>query len=325
MRQIEISCYGEPDVLQLVDVDQPKPGPGQVLIQVAAAGVNRLDCLQRAGLYPPPPGASAIPGLEVSGHVVAVGPSVIGVKVGDAVCALLSGGAYAEFAVADAVLCLPLPRGMDVEDAAALPEAAFTVWSMVWQRAGLAAGETLLVQGGSSGIGSFAIQLARARGHTVYCTAGSPEKVELASRLGANHVIDYHTKDFVAEILSLTQGRGVDVVLDMVGGPYLSRHVDVLAEDGRLALIAFLGGAKGEVNVAKMLKKRLTLSASTLRNRPLSFKEALARQLRAEVWPLLDAGLIRPAIHARLPLQQAADAHRALEAGTVAGKILLIP
>lgn len=325
MRQIEIRQPGGPEVMQVVEAARPQPGPGQVLIKVAAAGVNRLDCLQRAGHYPPPPGASPVPGLEVAGHISEAGPDVGDLQPGDAVCALLSGGGYAEWVLADAALCLPLPCGMDMAHAAALPEAAFTVWSMLWQRCALQPGETLLVQGGSSGIGSFAVLLARARGHTVLATAGGAGKCAAVSRLGASHVIDYRAQDFAAAALDLTGGRGVDVILDMVGGPYLARHLDSLAEDGRLAIIAFLGGARGEINTAQLLKKRLTVTASTLRNREPAFKHAIARQLRQEVWPLLDAGHISPLLHECLPLSEAPAAHAALEAGRVAGKLVLLP
>lgn len=325
MRQIEIRQPGGPEVLHLVEAARPRPGAGQVLLKVTAAGVNRLDCLQRAGHYPPPPGASPIPGLEVAGHVLELGPGVTHLQAGDAVCALLSGGGYAEYAVADAALCLPLPQGMDMAHAAALPEAAFTVWSMVWQRCALQAGETLLVQGGSSGVGSFAVQLARARGHTVLATAGGPEKCAAVRRLGANHVIDYRAQDFAAAVLDLTGGRGVDVILDMVGGPYLARHLDILADDGRLAIIAFLGGARGECNTSQLLRKRLTVTASTLRNREPAFKHAIASQLRLQVWPLLDAGLLSPLLHESRPLAEASAAHAALEGGWVSGKLVLLP
>lgn len=325
MRQIEIRQPGGPEVMHVGEAARPRPGSGQVLIKVAAAGVNRLDCLQRAGHYPPPPGASPIPGLEVAGQVMEVGPEVGDLQPGDAVCALLSGGGYAEWAVADAALCLPVPKGMDMAHAAALPEAAFTIWSMLWQRCALRAGETILVQGGSSGIGSFAVQLARAFGHTVLATAGSAEKCAAVSRLGASHVIDYQAQDFATAVLGLTDGRGVDVILDMVGGPYLARHLDCLAEDGRLAIIAFLGGTRGEINTAQLLKKRLTVTASTLRNREPAFKYAIARQLRQEVWPLLDAGLVMPLLHECLPLAEAPAAHVALEEGRVIGKLVLLP
>lgn len=325
MRQIEVSSYGVPEVLAEVRADCPCPSAGQVLIQVAAAGVNRLDCFQRAGHYPPPLGASPVLGLEVSGEIVEIAPDVVSLSVGDRVCALLTGGGYAEYAVADAALCLPVPVGCSLEESASLPEAAFTAWSMLWQRASLKSGESLLVQGGASGVGTFAVQLARAMGHSVYATAGSLQKCELAIRLGAKHVFNYKTQDFVREILTLTDNHGVDVILDVVGGPNLNRHLDVLAEDGRLAIIAFLGGASGELNVARLLKKRLTVTASALRARSLEFKTQVAKELQGKVWPLLQVGLIKPVIHARLPLSAAAEAHQMLEQGQVMGKVLLIP
>lgn len=325
MRQIEISSYGAPEVLVEVQADRPCPAAGQVLIRVAAAGVNRLDCFQRAGHYPPPVGASPIPGLEVSGEIVEVASDVDSLRVGDRVCALLTGGGYAEYAVADAALCLPVPAAYSLEEAASLPEAAFTVWSMVWQRAALKSGESLLVQGGTSGVGSFALQLARALGHSAYATAGNSQKCELAKQLGALQAFNYKTQDFVQEILTQTDGCGVDVILDVVGGPHLNRHLEVLAEDGRLAIIAFLGGASGELNVARLLKKRLTVTASTLRARSLEFKAQVAQELQIKVWPLLQAGLIKPVIHSRLPLFAAAEAHQILEQGQVMGKVLLIP
>lgn len=325
MRQIEISSYGGPEVLVEVQTDLPALAAGQILIKVAAAGVNRLDCFQRAGHYPAPVGASLIPGLEVSGEIVAVASDVVSLRVGGRVCALLTGGGYAEYAVADAALCLPVPAAYSLEEAASLPEAAFTVWSMLWQRAALKQGESLLVQGGTSGVGSFAVQLAKALGHSVYATAGSSQKCELAKQLGALQAFDYKTQDFVREILTQTDNRGVDVILDVVGGPQLNRHLEVLAEDGRLAIIAFLGGASGELNVARLLKKRLTVTASTLRARSLEFKAQVAQELQVKVWPLLQAGLIKPVIHSRLPLSAAAEAHQMLEQGQVMGKVLLIP
>lgn len=323
MQCIEIREPGAPEVLQLASRPDLQPGPGQVLIEVAAAGVNRLDCLQRAGHYPPPPGAPDIPGLEVAGHIVALGAGVQRWQVGDAVCALLSGGGYASQALAEADLCLPVPEGWSLMQAAAVPEAAFTVWSMVWQRCALQPGESLLVQGGTSGIGSFAVQLARALGHPVLATAGGVHKTGWLRQLGVEHAIDYQTEDFVARTLELTGGRGVDVVLDMVGGPYLARHVEALAVDGRLAIIAFLGGARGELSTAQLLRKRLTVTASTLRNRDLPFKAAIARALQQQVWPLLHKGAVRPCVQAVLPLADAAQAHRLLEQGGVTGKLVL--
>lgn len=325
MRQIEIAEYGPPEVLRIANRDIPRLTASQVLIRVAAAGVNRLDCFQRAGFYPPPAGASNILGLEVSGVVEAVGELVGSWRPGDQVCALLDSGGYAEYALAEASLCLPIPDGVSLIDAAGLPEAAFTVWSMLWQRAALLPSETLLVQGGASGVGTFAVQLARAMGHVVYATAGDASKCQLVRDLGANAVFNYKTQDFVAEVLTASAGRGVDVVLDMVGGSYLDRHLDVLADDGRLAIIAFLGGAKGDMNVARLLKKRLTVTASTLRSRSVDFKSQITQDLREKVWPLLGAGLIRPVIASRYGFDEAAHAHGLLERGQVAGKLLLIP
>lgn len=325
MRQIEVNAYGPPEVLQITNHDIPEPKASQVLIRVAAAGANRLDCFQRAGFYPPPAGASHILGLEVSGVVEAVGAEVEMWRPGDCVCALLDSGGYADYALAEACLCLPVPDPISLIDAAGLPEAAFTVWSMLWQRAALHSSETLLIQGGASGVGTFAVQLARALGHAVYATAGEASKCQLIRDLGATAVFNYKTQDFVAEVLAATAGRGVDVVLDMVGGSYLNRHLDVLAEDGRLVVIAFLGGATGEMNVARLLKKRLTVTASTLRSRSVEFKSQIAQELRDKVWPLLGAGLIRPVIAGRHGFDEAAHAHSLLEQGQVAGKLLLIP
>lgn len=325
MRQIEIAEYGPPEVLRIANRDIPRPTASQVLIRVAAAGVNRLDCFQRAGFYPPPAGTSNILGLEVSGVVEAIGELVEGWRLGDRVCALLDSGGYAEYALADASLCLPIPDAVSLIDAAGLPEAAFTVWSMLWQRAALRPSETLLVQGGASGVGTFAVQLARAMGHNVYATAGDASKCQLVRDLGANAVFNYKTQDFVTELMAASAGRGVDVVLDMVGGSYLDRHLEVLAEDGRLVVIAFLGGAKGDMNVARLLKKRLTVTASTLRSRSVDFKSQITQELREKVWPLLGAGLIRPVIAGRYGFDEAAHAHGLLERGQVAGKLLLIP
>lgn len=323
MRYVQICEPGGPEVLQLAEMADPQPGPGQVLIRTQAIGVNRLDCLQRAGHYPPPAGASPIPGLEVAGHIVALGPQVQGWREGDAVCALLSGGGYAELVVADAGVCLPVPESLSMVEAAALPEAAFTVWSMLWQRCQLQPGETLLVQGGTSGIGSLAVQLAAALGHRVLATAGGEHKCACLRRLGEVEVIDYQQQDFVQRALELTGGRGVDVILDMVGGPYLARHVEALAMDGRLAIIAFLGGARGELSTAQLLRKRLTITASTLRNRELAFKERITRELLQHVWPLVQAGRVRPVIQRTLPLAEAAKAHAQLEGGEVCGKLVL--
>lgn len=325
IQQIDIPIAGGPDVLCLREVPCPQPGPSQVLIRVAAAGVNRLDCFQRAGFYPPPAGASSVPGLEVAGEIVAVGAEVSRWHLGDRVCALLRDGGYADYAVAESALCLPVPAGYALDEAAALPEALFTVWSMLWQRCALQPGESVLIQGGSSGVGSIAIQLARALGHPVFATAGSADKLAVCRQLGATLAIDYRQASFAEQILTFTQGYGVDVILDMVGQPYLARHLECLAEDGRLALIAYLGGARGELDLRLLLKKRLTVTASTLRSRSLAFKAAIAAELEARVWPLLQSGAIRPWIDRRLPLSAAAEAHRRLEAGSVCGKLLLCP
>ncbi len=323
MRAIEISQPGAPDVLKPGTRPTPKPADGEVLIQVAAAGVNRPDVAQRQGRYPPPPGASDIPGLEVSGTIVALGASVTQWRTGDAVCALVSGGGYAEYCAAPAGQCLPVPRGLSLSDAASLPETFFTVWVNVFDRGRLANGETLLVQGGSSGIGVAAIQIAKALGHRVFVTAGSPEKCAACERLGADRAIDYKTEDFVEVIERETSGRGVDVILDMVGGDYLARELKCLAEEGRVSLIASLGGAKGTVFIPELTRKRLTITGSTLRPRPVEYKAEVARSLRERVWPLIEAGRIKPVIHARFPLDQASQAHALMESGTHIGKIVL--
>jgi putative PIG3 family NAD(P)H quinone oxidoreductase len=324
MIAIEISRPGDPEVLVPVERAMPVPGTGEVLIQVAAAGVNRPDVLQRRGLYPPPPGASDIPGLEVAGTIQALGDGVTGWRGGDAVCALLSGGGYAEYCVAPAGQCLPLPRGLDMVSAAAIPETFFTVWTNVFERARLQHGETLLVHGGSSGIGTTAIQLARARGARVFATAGSGEKCAACERLGAERAINYRTDDFVMAIRTLTGGRGVDVVLDMVGGEYFARNIECLAVEGRLVEIATLRGSKAELNIQYMMQRRLTITGSTLRIRSVDQKAAIAAALRAEVWPLLESGSVKPLVHARFPLREAAAAHRMMESGEHIGKLVLV-
>lgn len=323
MRAIEISQPGAPDVLKPGTRPTPTPADGEVLIQVAAAGVNRPDVAQRQGRYPPPPGASDIPGLEVSGTIVALGASVTQWRAGDQVCALVSGGGYAEYCAAPAGQCLPVPRGLSLAEAASLPETFFTVWVNVFDRGRLAPGETLLVQGGSSGIGVAAIQIAKALGHRVFVTAGSPEKCAACERLGADRAINYKTEDFVEVIDRETSGRGVDVILDMVGGDYLARELKCLAEEGRISLIASLGGAKGTVFIPELTRKRLTVTGSTLRPRPVEYKAAVARSLRERVWPLIEAGRIKPVIHACFPLDEAAQAHALMESGTHIGKIVL--
>ena len=319
MIAIEISKPGGPDVLVPAERPMPSPAPNDVLIHVAAAGVNRPDLMQRAGHYPPPPGASDIPGLEVAGTVAAVGPEVRDWHAGDRVCALVSGGGYAEYCVAPAAQCLPVPRGCDFTEAAAVPETFFTVWSNVFERGRLQPGESILIHGGSSGIGTTAIQLARAWSSRVFVTAGSAEKCAACERLGAERAINYREADFVAAIREATGGRGVDVVLDMVGGDYLPRNLDVLAMDGRLVQIAVLGGVKATLNLITMMQRRLTLTGSTLRARPVAEKAAIAAALRARVWPWLEAGTVRPVIHATfcgLPQRPT----EIMEAGTHIGK-----
>ena len=309
-------------MLQVVERDRPSIADGEVLIRVAAAGVNRPDIMQRLGKYPPPPGASDLPGLEVSGEVVAT--SGVGRwNTGDRVCALIAGGGYAEYCAAPAVQCLPVPAGMDDVPAAAVPETYFTVWTNVFQRAQLATGETILIHGGSSGIGTTVIQLARAFGATVYVTAGSNEKCAACERLGAAAAINYKTTDFVRAIAELTLGRGVNVILDMVGGDYLERNLKTLAFEGRLVQIGLQGGAKTSIDLAPLMQRRLTLTGSTLRARSIAEKAAIARDVEKHVWPLLASGIVAPVIHTTLPLREAAEAHRLLEAGEVIGKIVL--
>jgi putative PIG3 family NAD(P)H quinone oxidoreductase len=301
----------------------PKPCTGELLVRVAAAGVNRPDVLQRKGAYNPPPGTSDIPGLEIAGTVVALGDGVAGWQVGDPVTALVAGGGYAEYCVAPAPQCLPVPRGHDMVRAAALPETFFTVWTNVFERGRLQPGESLLVHGGSSGIGTTAIQLGRAFGSRVFATAGSPEKCAACVKLGADQAIDYRREDFVAAIQAATGNKGVDVILDMVGGDYISRNLACLAVEGRLVQIAFLSGSKQEIDILPLMMKRLTLTGSTLRPRTVAQKGAIAAALRARVWPLLEAGTVAPVIHATFPLAQAADAHRLMESSAHIGKIVL--
>lgn len=323
MRAVEIARPGGPEVLQPVRLPRPQPGAGEVLIEVAAAGVNRPDVFQRMGVYPPPPGASPLPGLEVAGRIVGGDCGDSGLRIGDAVCALVAGGGYAEYCTAPAALCLPIPRGLDELAAASLPETFFTVWSNVFDRARLAPGESLLVQGGSSGIGVTAIQLAAALGHSVYATAGSDAKCRACESLGARRAIHYRQADFVVEVRALTEGRGVDVILDMVAGDYLPREIECLADDGRLVVIALLRGARGELDLGQVMRRRLTVTGSTLRPRPLAFKAAIARQLQERVWPLLESGRIRPVIHQVFALEQAAEAHRVMESSQHIGKLVL--
>jgi putative PIG3 family NAD(P)H quinone oxidoreductase len=323
MRHIATTGPGGPEVLGLAEGPVPTPGPGEVLIAVEAAGVNRPDVVQREGKYPPPPGASPVLGLEVAGTIAAVGPDAGDWAVGDAVCALLAGGGYAEYAVAPAAQCLPIPDGLSMVEAAALPETYFTVWTNVFQRGRLRPGETFLVHGGTSGIGTTAIQLAQAFGARVFATAGSDEKCVACRDLGASAAINYRVEDFVEVAKALTDGRGVDVVLDMVGGPYIQRNLRVLAQEGRLVQIAFLQGSKVELDLMPVMLKRLTLTGSTLRARSVAEKGAIAAELRDRVWPLLAAGRVKPVIHRTFPLAEAAEAHRLMEAGTHIGKIVL--
>jgi NADPH:quinone reductase len=323
MIAIEITRPGDPDVLVAVERPRPSAAAGEVLIKVAAAGVNRPDVFQRRGSYPPPPGASDIPGLEVSGTVEEVGAGVHQFAVGDAVCALVAGGGYAEYCTAPAPQCLTSPRGFDLVAAAAIPETFFTVWTNVFDRGRLQRGETLLVHGGSSGIGTTAIQLARARGAHVLATAGSPEKCAACERLGAERAIDYRRQDFVAIVRDVTGGRGADVVLDIVGAEYFARNIDALAVEGRLVEIATLHGAKTELNLQTVMQRRLTITGSTLRARSIADKGAIARAVHQHVWPLFESGAVKPVIHATFPLRAAADAHRLLESSAHIGKLVL--
>ena len=327
MKAVEITSYGPPDVLRLGERPDPVAGPGELLIRVAASGINRPDVLQRTGNYPVPPGASDLPGLEVAGVIVSGDAQAMahaGLKPGDRVCALVAGGGYAQLCVAPVGQCLPVPQGMGDIEAASLPETFFTVWSNVFDRVKLQAGETLLVQGGTSGIGVTAIQMAKALGASVIATAGSDEKCQACVKLGADHAINYKTLDFVAEVKRLTDGKGVNVVLDMVAGSYVAREVECLAEDGRIAIIAVQGGVKAEFNAGMVLRKRLVITGSTLRPRPVAFKSAIAQQLKKNVWPLIERGAIRPVIFKTFPAAQAAQAHALMESNTHIGKIVLI-
>jgi NADPH:quinone reductase len=320
MRAIEISRYGAPEVLQQTTRPDPVAGPGEVLIRVAASGVNRPDVLQRKGLYPMPPGVSDLPGLEVAGTIVSGDGEF---KAGDRVCALVAGGGYAEICVAPTAQTLPVPRGLTDIEAASLPETFFTVWQNVFHIAALKAGEWLLVQGGSSGIGVAATQLAKAMDAKVIVTAGSDDKCAACVALGADHAINYKTQNFVAEVERITEGRGVDVVLDMVAGDYVAREVQCLANDGRLAIIAVQGGTKSQIDSGTVLRKRLSITGSTLRARSVEYKGELARALRDKIWPLLEAGRVKPVIHQVFPAAQAAEAHALMESSTHVGKIVL--
>ncbi|MGZ5202453.1 MAG: NAD(P)H-quinone oxidoreductase [Telluria sp.] len=323
MRAIEITRPGKPEVLQLCDRPVPELKAGEVLIKVHAAGINRPDVLQRLGHYPVPPGASDLPGLEVAGEIVDGDLSGSSFRKGDMVCALVQGGGYAEYCAAPLAQCLPVPAGLTPVQAASLPETFFTVWTNVFDRSGLSEGETLLVQGGTSGIGVTAIQVASALGHTVFATAGTDDKCRACEALGAARGINYKTEDFVAVVKELTGGRGVDVVLDMVAGPYVTREIECLADDGRIALIALLGGAKAEVDLGQVLRRRLSISGSTLRPRPVAFKARIAEALRTQVWPLIEQGKIKPVIYKTFKLEEAAAAHALMESSTHIGKIVL--
>ena len=314
MRAVEITKPGGPEVLKPTDRPKPAPKDGEILVKVAAAGVNRPDVLQRLGNYPVPPGASDIPGLEIAGEVVGTGEKI---------CALVAGGGYAEYCVVPKAQALPVPQGLTMVQAASLPETFFTVWSNVYDRARLAPGETFLVQGGSSGIGVTAIQMAKAMGNRVFATAGSDEKCAACVRLGAERAINYRTQDFEKEILAATGGKGVNVILDMVGGDYVPRELKCLADDGRLVFIAYLRGPKTELNIDAVMRRRLTITGSTLRPRPIEFKGAIARNLRERIWPLIEAGRIKPEIYKTFPLEQAAEAHRLMESSQHIGKIVL--
>jgi NADPH2:quinone reductase len=326
VRAIQIAGAGGPEVLKPATRPDPVAGAGELLIRVRASGVNRPDVLQRKGLYPVPPGASDLPGLEVAGEVVggdAAAMAAAGIRLGDRVCALVAGGGYAELCVAPVGQCLPVPRGLTEVQAASLPETFFTVWSNVFDRVGLRSGETLLVQGGTSGIGVSAIQMAKAAGATVIATAGSEEKCAACIALGADHAINYRSADFAAEAKRLTDGRGVDVVLDMVAGDYIAREVQCLADDGRLAVIAVQGGTASTLDAGVLLRKRLTITGSTLRPRSVAFKTAIAAALRERVWPWLESGRIKPVIHQVFPADQAAQAHALMETNAHIGKLVL--
>ena len=323
MRAIEIEKPGGPEVLRPAERARPEPKSHEILVKVAAAGVNRPDVLQRMGLYSVPPDASDLPGLEIAGEVVACGSAVKTWKTGDKVCALTHGGGYAEYCVAPEVQALPVPKGLSMAEAASLPETFFTVWSNVYDRGRLAAGEALLVHGGTSGIGVTAIQMARATGNRVFATAGSDEKCAACVGLGAEAAFNYKTQDFVAGVKQATGGKGVDVILDMAAGDFVPKELKALADEGRLVFIAFLRGPKTELDVNEVMRRRLTLTGSTLRPRPVEFKGAIAASLRNRIWPLIEAGRIKPVIHRTFKLEQAADAHRLMESSEHIGKIVL--
>lgn len=326
MKAIAIASYGAPEVLHPVERPDPVAGAGEVLIRVAASGVNRPDVLQRKGLYPVPPGASDLPGLEVAGTVAAGDAAALaaaGLALGDRVCALVAGGGYAELCVAPVGQCLPVPAGLTDIEAASLPETFFTVWSNVFDRGRLQPGETLLVQGGTSGIGVTAIQLAKAAGATVIVTAGSDDKCAACVALGADHAVNYRSADFAAEVMRLTGGRGADVILDMVAGDYVARELACLADDGRLVIIAVQGGTAAQIDAGQVLRRRLTITGSTLRPRPVAFKTAIAQALRRNVWPWLEAGRVKPVIYKVFPAAEAAQAHALMESNRHIGKLVL--
>ena len=323
MRYVAAREAGPPDVLAIAEAPLPTPKPDEVLIEVAYAGVNRPDCAQRSGAYPPPADASSIIGLEVAGEIVACGDKVTTWSVGDKVCALTPGGGYAEYCTTPAAFCLPVPKGLSLLDAASLPENFFTVWNNVFDRAHLARGEAVLIHGGSSGIGLTAIQLARQHDAVVITTVGSDEKAEYCRSLGAQHAINYRTQDFVAEVARITQKRGVDVVLDMVGGDYIEKNLKCLALEGRLVLIAFLHGGRAEIDFRHIMMRRLTVTGSTLRASPTERKAAIANSLRTKIWPLLESGAVKPVVHRVFPLAEAAAAHALMESSQHIGKIML--
>ncbi len=324
MIAIDPASPGGPEVLQPVERPVPQPGPGEVLIKVAAAGVNRPDVLQRRGMYPPPPGAPSVPGLEIAGVVVAVGEGILADVIGLKLCALVAGGGYAEFCVAPMGQCLPIPPALSMVEAAAMPETLFTVWTNLFERAYAVEGDTVLVHGGTSGIGTMAIALGKLFGLTVIVTCGSDEKCTRARELGADHAINYATQDFVAEVQAITGGKGVQAVLDMVGGDYLPRNVQCLAEDGRHVTIAVQRGITAEINIAMIMMRRLTLTGSTLRARSVSFKTLVAEELIRVVWPHVEAGKLKPVIDKTFPLSEAAAAHARMEGGEHVGKIVLV-
>lgn len=323
MTVTEIAAPGGPEELKSARRPTPTPGEGEVLVRVAAAGVNRPDVMQRQGRYPPPPGASDLPGMEISGEIVQLGSEVSGLALGDRITSLLPGGGYAAYAVAAAPLCMPIPAGLTMVEAAAIPETYMTVWTNLFERGGCKAGDTVLVHGGTSGIGTTAIQLAAAWGARIFATAGSPQKARFCENLGAERGIDYRTEDFVAVIREATQGYGIDVTLDIVAGSYVQRNLDVAAVDGRIVTISMLGGSRAEINMNTVLPKRLTLTGSTLRARTVAQKAAVANAMRRNVWPLLAAGRVKPVIHQTFPLARAADAHRLMETSSHIGKIVL--